>query len=271
MLRPPASTTNGASITASRTLKPDHCCTINPLPPKSRLSLAALLASAFVAGAAATLAPPPPPARAHIPTDQSPLFTAPQVALRRQQQEDLVRLFEGSPLKQQQPPLQRQQQQQQQQRRRPDNASGSASARPTAERAKNALAALQAASQAVDAGDFPLAEREYTRVVDDYGDLALSEYARFGQALLLYERGDATRAIAGLEDSALALTGRAEAHAALAALLYSERPNQLSRAELEFEVASEFDRRFEDADWVARERHWPPKAVAALRRFLALG
>jgi hypothetical protein len=265
MLRPPAST-NGAWITRARSLKPDHCTT-TPLPPKSRLSLAALLASAFVAGAA-TL---PPSSSAHIATDSSPLFTAPQVALRRQQQEDLVRLFEGSPLKQQQPP---QRQQQQQRRQQPNGAAPSTTTTTTtttAERAKTALASLQAASQAIDAGDFPLAEREYTRVVDDYGDLALSEYARFGQALLLYERGDATRAIAGLEDTALALTGRAEAHAALAALLYSERPNQLSRAELEFEVASEFDRRFEDPDWVARERHWPPKALAALRRFVALG
>jgi hypothetical protein len=213
--------------------------------------------------AALAVAPPPPPSLAHVPLDSSPLFAAPQAALRRRQQEDLVRLFEGSPLQQQKP-----RQPSPSPSRRPPPARQPL---PTAERANAALAALRAAEAAVDAGDFGLAEREYGRVVDSYGDLALSEYARFGQALLFYQRGDSARALAGLEDEARALTGRAEAHAALAALLWTERPQQLSRAELEFEVAGEFDARYADADWVARERHWPPRAVAALRRFLALG
>lgn len=254
MLRAPA---NPPSANCGAPLKRD---------PALRMSMAALVASAFVACSAVAA----PPALAHIQTggadDASPLFAPPQVAQRRRQQEDLVRLFEGSPLLQQQ--------QRQQQRGRPPPLTPSSSSAPsstTAERAREAIAALQRAEAAVDAGDFPLAEREYARVVDSYGDLALSEYARFGRDLVLYERGDATRAIAGLEDSALALRGRAEAHAALASLLYAERPAQLSRAELEFEVASEFDRRFEDADWVAKNRHWPPKALGALRRFLSLG
>lgn len=233
------------------------------LQPRARLSLAAMVASAFIASNAALLLPPPPHARAHVALDSSPLFSAPQVARRRQQQEDLVRLFEGSPLRQQQAPPAAA-------RSTTTTTTTPTTTTSTAERAKDALAALRAAEAAVDAGDFFSAERLYARVVDQYGDLALSEYARFGQALMFYERGDATRAIAGLEDESVVLRGRAEAHAALAAVLYSERPQQLSRAELEFEVASEFDGRFADADWVARERHWPPRAVAALRRFLSL-
>lgn len=169
--------------------------------------------------------------------------------------------------------------------RRPTPAASATAPTTTAERAKDALAALKAGDAAVDAGDYETAAREYGRVVEQYGDLALSEYARFGAALVAYQRAgegggggggggngnsSASLAIAGLEDSALALTGRAEAHAALAAVLYAERPAQLSRAELEFEVATEFDRRYSDAEWVAKERHWPPRAVEALRRFLAL-
>jgi len=239
-----------------------------------RLSLAA---AAFVASAAlvVVLAPPPPPASAHIPLggEGSPLFAAPQVARQRQQREDLVRLFEGSSLQ----PRRQQLQQQGRPAAPAPTTTPRATARPktaasapVARRAQDALARLRAAEAAVDAGDYAAAERHYRAVVREHGDLALSEYARFGAALLAYERGDATSAIAGLQDSCQALRGRAEAHAALAAVLYAERPAQLSRAELEFEVASEFDSRFGDAAWVARERHWPPKAVGALRRFLSL-
>jgi hypothetical protein len=241
------------------------------IPPRVRLAVAALCAAAATTTAALLVVAPS--AEARIPLDSSPLFSAPQESLRRQQREDLVRLFEGSPLQQQQQALSRRasaDRQQPQQPQGPPLQRAAPSMMSTAARAKDALAALTAASAAVDAGDYDLAAREYSRVVDQYGDLALSEYARFGAALVQYQKNDAPRAIAGLEDVALALRGRAEAHAALAAVLYAERPAQLSRAELEFEVASEFDSRYGDIEWVARERHWPPRAVEALRRFLAL-
>lgn len=242
--------------------------TQQPLPRQHNPRLS-LTAAAFVASAALVLlGTPPPPACAHVPLggqgDPSPIFAPPQVARQRQQREDLVRLFEGSSLQQRRRP--------QQQQRTPASTTETRSAplAPVAQRAADALASLRAAEAAVDAGDYAAAERLYASVVREDGDLALSEYARFGAALMAYERGDATAAIAGLQDNALALRGRAEAHAALAAVLYAERPAQLSRAELEFEVASEFDSRYGDAAWVERSRHWPPRSVAALRRFLAL-
>ena len=50
----------------------------------------------------------------------------------------------------------------------------------------------------------------------------------------------------------------------------AERPGQRLYAEEQWELACEFDQRYADADWVARTKHWPPRALAALQRFLQL-
>lgn len=55
-----------------------------------------------------------------------------------------------------------------------------------------------------------------------------------------------------------------------AAVLWSERPNQHYRAEQQFEIATEFDSRYSSLQYVREERHWPPRLVAALERFLEL-
>ena len=59
-------------------------------------------------------------------------------------------------------------------------------------------------------------------------------------------------------------------HAALATILYSERPDERQRAEAQWEVASEFDKRYGDVRWVAEEKQWGPRMQQALQRFLAL-
>jgi tetratricopeptide (TPR) repeat protein len=56
-------------------------------------------------------------------------------------------------------------------------------------------------------GDFPEALASFTRVVAEYADLALSEYARVGRALVLYEIGDRDESIAEMEDVSIALKG----------------------------------------------------------------
>ncbi len=61
-----------------------------------------------------------------------------------------------------------------------------------------------------------------------------------------------------------------QVHAALAAILYAERPLERQRAELQWELASEFDTRYEDMGWVAREKHWGPNLLLALEKFLTL-
>lgn len=59
-------------------------------------------------------------------------------------------------------------------------------------------------------------------------------------------------------------------HAALAAMLYGQHPPALVRAEEQFEVAQEFDRRYADPQWAREERHWPPAVVEALQHFMDL-
>lgn len=44
-------------------------------------------------------------------------------------------------------------------------------------------------------------------MVQDYKDLAFSEYARVGRALVLYEIGDRDEAIAEMEDVSISLKG----------------------------------------------------------------
>jgi predicted negative regulator of RcsB-dependent stress response len=54
-------------------------------------------------------------------------------------------------------------------------------------RAKEALALLSSARAASDAGQFDQALAQYSQIVREFGDLALSEYARVGRALTLYQ------------------------------------------------------------------------------------
>ena len=82
--------------------------------------------------------------------------------------------------------------------------------------------------------------------------------------------GRVEEALLQLEDEEVSLRGSAEVHAALAAVLHVERPTQVGRAEQQWAIATGFDKRFADAEWVQRERHWPPRLVEALRRFLTL-
>ena len=37
----------------------------------------------------------------------------------------------------------------------------------------------------------------------------------------------------------------------------------------EWEVATSFDKRYSDLDWVQKEKHWPPRMMLALKKFLA--
>ena len=63
---------------------------------------------------------------------------------------------------------------------------------------------------------------------------------------------------------------RMQVHAALACILHAERPREVWRAESQWEIASEFDTRFGDVQWVQAEKHWPPRLLAALQSFLNL-
>ena len=64
--------------------------------------------------------------------------------------------------------------------------------------------------------------------------------------------------------------GNAEVHAAMAAVLYAEKPMERQRAELQWDIATEFDSRYGSIEWVAESKVWGPRLLHALQKFLLL-
>lgn len=87
---------------------------------------------------------------------------------------------------------------------------------------------------------------------------------------MLYQTGRTSSAILELDDEEVGIRGDPEVHSALAAILYSEKPLQISRSEEQWDLAMSFDKRYSDPDWVASQKKWPPKMMQALRKFLSL-
>lgn len=87
---------------------------------------------------------------------------------------------------------------------------------------------------------------------------------------MLYQTGNSSEAILELEDLEVSLRGYAEVHAALASIVYAERPSEISYAEQQFDLASEFDNRYLDIDWVEKQKNWPPSMLIALNKFAKL-
>ena len=121
-------------------------------------------------------------------------------------------------------------------------------------------------------GRYQDALAKYEEVIAKYGDFALAERSRVSRAILEYQVGKVDAAILHLKDEEVALRGDAEVHAALAIVLYSEKPYEISLAEEQFEVAMEFDKRFGDVAYVRDGKPaWPPRMVAALEKFKNFG
>ena len=111
----------------------------------------------------------------------------------------------------------------------------------------------------------------FNDVAARHPELALAHGARLNAALLLFETGSRERALLELESEvALVGEGNAPLHAALAVVVHATRPAQLARAEAEWDKAVSLAPRFEDEEWVAREKLWPPALLAALHAFLKL-
>ncbi|KAF8018985.1 hypothetical protein BT93_H3766 [Corymbia citriodora subsp. variegata] len=118
-------------------------------------------------------------------------------------------------------------------------------------------------------GDFGKALFYFTQVIEGYKDFALSEYARVGRALALYEVGNREEAIAEMEDVSISLKGYPEVHAALAAALYVDKHAPLL-AENQFTIATLLDPHYTDLSYVKETKHWPPSLVSSLRQFITL-
>ncbi|KAL6642358.1 hypothetical protein ACP70R_020539 [Stipagrostis hirtigluma subsp. patula] len=136
-------------------------------------------------------------------------------------------------------------------------------------RVGEAVALLELGRELQARGEFPAALASFTRVVAEYADLALSEYARVGRALVLYEIGDRDESIAEMEDVSIALKGYPEIHAALAAALYADKHAALL-AENQFTIATLLDPHYTDLAYVRDTKHWPPSLVASLHHFITL-
>ncbi|KAJ3671620.1 hypothetical protein LUZ60_007699 [Juncus effusus] len=136
-------------------------------------------------------------------------------------------------------------------------------------RVGEAVGLLELARDFQAKGDFPQALLFFTQLVKDYKDFALSEYARVGRALVLYEIGDRDEAIAEMEDVSISLKGYPEIHAALAAALYVDKHAPLL-AENQFAIATLLDPHYTDLSYVRETKHWPPSLVSSLQHFITL-
>ncbi len=105
--------------------------------------------------------------------------------------------------------------------RPPPRAPAASDTPSVSQQATELLRLLDTARMLTRQGEYQQALDMYTQGVRQYPDLALSEYARLGRALLLYQQGYASQALLELEDSEVAMKGYAEVHAALAAVLYA--------------------------------------------------
>lgn len=144
---------------------------------------------------------------------------------------------------------------------------------PTSVRIQRLQTLMQAGNAAAAEGQYEEALQQYNTIVRDYPDFATTEYARLARGLMLYQVGRTSDAILQLEDLEVTLRGYAEVHAALASMLWVEhvkRPALLQAAETQWEIAMEFNTRFSDPQWVAATKHWPPRLMDALDRFLRL-
>lgn len=88
--------------------------------------------------------------------------------------------------------------------------------------------------------------------------------------MLHTQEGDTSQALVELNELELDIRGNPETHAALAAVLYAERPAQRWRAEQQWDIALEFDGRYSDPAWVRESKKWPPRLMDALEKFLVL-
>ncbi|HIK18221.1 MAG TPA: tetratricopeptide repeat protein [Leptolyngbyaceae cyanobacterium M33_DOE_097] len=113
---------------------------------------------------------------------------------------------------------------------------------------------------------------QWEQAIEDFktaADLAPQYvFARANYALALYQVGKTDDAIRNMRHLVRKYPTFADMRAALTAALWVEG-NQ-GEAESQWVSTVGLDTRYKNIDWVENVRHWPPKMVAALRKFLEL-
>lgn len=93
--------------------------------------------------------------------------------------------------------------------------------------------------------------------------------ARANAALVTYQIGDRTEAIRQMRNLVRKYSLFADVRAAMTAMLWVD--GKQGEAESNWVAAVGLDSRYQDLDWVANVRRWPPQMVEALKQFLTLG
>ncbi|OCR01287.1 hypothetical protein BCD67_12265 [Oscillatoriales cyanobacterium USR001] len=114
-------------------------------------------------------------------------------------------------------------------------------------------------------GEWEKAIADYQKAADMAPEYAL---ARGNYALALYQIGEKEQAIRTMKNLVRKYPQFADMRAALTAALWETGKH--GEAESNWVAAVGLDRRYQDIDWVAKIRRWPPAMVTALDKFLRL-
>ena len=106
---------------------------------------------------------------------------------------------------------------------------------------------------------------DYLKAVEIEPEFAL---ARANAALMTYQVGDRQSALQQMRNLVRKYPMFPDMRAALTAVLWGE--GQQGDAESNWVAAVGIDNRYQDLDWVANDRRWPPEMVEALENFLTL-
>ncbi len=114
-------------------------------------------------------------------------------------------------------------------------------------------------------GEWEKAIADYQKAFELVPDYA---FARGNYALALYEIGETEKGIKTMKDLVRKYPSFADMRAALTACLWQE--GKRGEAESNWVAAVGLDPRYQDLEWVAEIRRWPPAVTSGLEKFLKL-
>lgn len=131
--------------------------------------------------------------------------------------------------------------------------------------AEDAIAYNNRGNAEAGLGEWEKAIGDYQKAFEIAPDYA---FARANYALALYQNRQTDEGITIMKNLAKKYTNFADMRAALSACLWEQ--GKQGEAESNWVAAVGLDSRYQDLDWVANIRRWPPVVVSALEKFLTL-
>lgn len=121
-------------------------------------------------------------------------------------------------------------------------------------------------------GNAKAGQQKWQEALEDYEKaVALApnfSLARANAALVTYQIGDSTEATRQMRNLVRKYPMFPDVRAAMSAILWVD--GKQGEAESNWVAAVGLDNRYQNLDWVAKVRRWPPKMVEALKQFLTL-